>query len=154
MIKRIQKSWWLKAPTSLFGIKVRLISGGRNWIPSVHCAFGEDLQQTATWQRCPLDVGDFKLLFKSGPSCAEEGKKIVRKSLKFSPHESRAEYGNFWGTQSNGDETSKPELKISTHLSAQDGNWIIFWERRCQCNVVAIFYFFWAVWGGGVYQGR
>lgn len=45
----------------------------RKKLDSVHCAFGEDLQQTATWQRCPLDVGDFKLLFKSGPSCAVEG---------------------------------------------------------------------------------
>lgn len=44
----------------------------RKKLDSVHRAFGEDLQQTATRQRCPLDAADFKLLFKSGPSCMEE----------------------------------------------------------------------------------
>lgn len=46
----------------------------RKKLDSVHCAFGEDLQQTATRQRCPLDVGDFKLLFKSGLELCGGGK--------------------------------------------------------------------------------
>lgn len=70
-------------------------------------------------------------------------REIVTKYRDFSPHESRAEYGNF--VEHNQMETilQSPKLKISTHLSAQDGNWITFLGGSCQCNVVATFF----LWG-------
>lgn len=65
----------------------------------------------------------------------------MTKYRDFSPHESRAEYGNF--AEHNQMETilQSPKLKISTHLSAPDGNWITFFGGgSCQCNVVATFF--------------